>query len=299
MTAAVSAGAGEACDAAGSGGARPGICVLDVDGTLLPGSLGFELARHLAASGANVDLAGLRAVMSAFRTGQVDERTMTVASHRIYATGLSGLAVDDVRAAAAEVWQRTSDQVFDYVRPLIGRLRAAGYRVLLISGSPAEMVEAAAADLGAAASFGAQLATAFGRYLPRLVAAPAMPGGKSRALRMLTGGGPVGPLTAGVQAAGSRAAGMQGGAQAGAQAGTLTVDGPTPPQPAPEVPTCTLALGNTRRDTEILRRVRHPFAFEPDRALARAAAAHGWPVVDRDDALERVGRVAHCTGGAR
>ena len=161
-----------------------------------------------------------------------------------------------VRDAAAAVWREVSGQVFDYARPLIRRLHDAGYRVLLVSGSPAEIVEAAAAGLGADGSAGARLATASGRYLPRILAAPAMPRGKTRALRALTAGEPEGPA-------------------------------------------CTLALGNARSDAEVLRRVRHPFAFEPDRALARAAATHGWPVVGRDDALERVGMILECTGGKR
>jgi phosphoserine phosphatase len=164
------------------------VAVLDVDGTLIPGALGLELARRLAALGAAIDLGELEDLLASYSGGGVGHEAMTRQAHRIYAHGLAGLDVEEVRAAAAVVWRQVADRVFGYARPVIARLGEAGFRVLMISGSPAEVVERAAADLGVEGWRGAALATEGGRYLPRIVSAPAVPGGKLRALRALTGG---------------------------------------------------------------------------------------------------------------
>jgi phosphoserine phosphatase len=221
------------------------VAVLDVDGTLIPGSLGLDLARRLAALGAAVNLAELEHVLGSYGNGDISHEAMTASAHRIYAHGLAGLRVDEVREAAAEVWREASGQVFGYARPLLSTLSGAGFRVLLISGSPAEVVELAAADLGAAGWHGASLETVGDRYLPKIVSAPGLPGGKLRALRALTAAGP----------------------------DTLPVS---------------LAVGNSPTDIALLERAARPYAFEPDRTLHQLAAAKGWPIIDRHNALERI-----------
>jgi HAD superfamily phosphoserine phosphatase-like hydrolase len=221
------------------------VAVLDVDGTLFPGSLGFGLARRLAAQGAAIELTQLEQLLASYRDGHVTHEAIIAATHRIYSHGMAGLLVEEVRQTAAAVWRQAAGQVFDYARPLISRLTAAGFRVLLISGSPAEIVAPAAADLGAAGWYGASLRTEHGRYLPEIVAAPGIPGGKLRALHALTAADP-------------------------------------------ESFADSLAVGNATTDIELLERVRHPYAFEPDQALRKLADTQGWPIVERTNALARI-----------
>jgi phosphoserine phosphatase len=45
------------------------------------------------------------------------------------------------------------------------------------------------------------------------------------------------------------------------------------------------AMGDSSADIEVLQRVGHAVAFEPDAALRLAAVEHGWPVADRHDVL--------------
>jgi HAD superfamily phosphoserine phosphatase-like hydrolase len=230
------------------------VAVFDVDGTLIPRVLGLELARRLAVLGAAIDLAELEDLLGLYGDGELSHEAMTAGAHRIYAEGLAGLGIEEVRAAAAVVWQQVADQVFSYARPVISLLTTAGFRVLLISGSPAEVVELAAAELGVQGWHGASLRTAGGRYLPKIVSAPAMPGGKLQALRALTRARPVDLSSS-------------------------------------------LAVGNAPSDIELLKRVGRPYAFEPDQALRQVAESQSWPIVDRHNAVERIGCPERIGGG--
>jgi HAD superfamily hydrolase (TIGR01490 family) len=156
--------------------------IFDLDGTLIRGALGLELARKLAAATAPIALKELEQVLVEYQRGSISHEQMTRRAHSIYAHGLASLPVGMVEEAANEVWQRAGRTLHHYARPLIAGLRNAGFTVLLISGSPRETVKRAAADLEVDRWSAATLQVRDGRYTTRLTAAPGLVGGKLSAL---------------------------------------------------------------------------------------------------------------------
>lgn len=158
------------------------LAILDMDGTLFPGALGVELARQLAVGGAPVEVEALEQILTTYAHGDMPYPQMTDEAHRIYSQGLTGLSVTEVESAAAAAWRHVRIRLHDYVRPAIRALRSAGFRILLLSGSPEEVVRLAAEDLGVDKWAGAKVAVHDGKYTGELLVAPGLIGQKSRVL---------------------------------------------------------------------------------------------------------------------
>lgn len=164
------------------------VAVLDMDGTLLPGFLGV---RFLEALSAHTDPAAVTAALAAvvsYRRGDTDLSTAAPLIYRHYADALKGVATDVVDAVADTVWQAARPHLFPFVAELLVLLDRHGYRTLLISGSPDEVVTRAGTDLAVSAARGVIAETAGGRYTGELVQVPGLPGGKHAALADLTAG---------------------------------------------------------------------------------------------------------------
>jgi phosphoserine phosphatase len=161
------------------------VAVLDMDGTLVPGALGLDLAQWLLASGVRVEMGRLLDAQRAYRSGQTSYGAMSVTAHQVFAREMAGLRVGCVEKMAARVWLLARTRLFCFVRPLIAGLRRSGHQIVLISGSPQEVVGLAAADLGLDRWAAAALATCGGRYRARLLRAPGLKGGKLHAMREL------------------------------------------------------------------------------------------------------------------
>ncbi|MEE1926860.1 haloacid dehalogenase-like hydrolase [Streptomyces sp. TRM 70351] len=102
-----------------------------------------------------------------------------------YAAAVAGVPYEMLKAASRRAWAVSRPELFDFVVPFLEELRRRGYVAVLISGSPEEAVEVAAADLGIQYSYGARVAVAAGRCLARLERAPGYPGEKLRCLQVL------------------------------------------------------------------------------------------------------------------
>jgi HAD superfamily hydrolase (TIGR01490 family) len=156
--------------------------LFDLDGTLIPGALGLELARKLAADAVPIALEELEQLLVEYQRGSISYEQMTRQAHSIYAHGLAGLPVRTVEEAANQVWQQVSPTLHHYARPLIARLQDAGFTVLLLSGSPRETVKCAAAELEVDRWMATTLQVRDGHYTAHLTAAPSLSGGKLHAL---------------------------------------------------------------------------------------------------------------------
>src|SRR5689334_22680687 len=123
------------------------IAVLDVDGTLIAGTLAGPLPAMLAEAGlAPGDRLGL------LRRAQVasDPQDPRAAArmNELFAAMLTDVPCRAVSAVMADLWQRQRERLFDFTRPLVTTLKEAGYVPLLISGGPQEMVAHLAGELG-------------------------------------------------------------------------------------------------------------------------------------------------------
>ncbi|MFM9607541.1 HAD family hydrolase [Streptomyces niveiscabiei] len=160
------------------------VAVLDMDGTLVPGFLAGTLLRELR----TLPGADHRAVNSAlgvlrrYRDREISHETCARAFYPAYARALRDLPAPLLGELGARAWERHRATLFPYARPLVGLLRAHGLVTCLLSGSPAEAIAPAAADLGVDRFWGASAELCAGVATGRLLSGPALPGGKGAVL---------------------------------------------------------------------------------------------------------------------
>ncbi|WP_159011876.1 HAD family hydrolase [Streptomyces sp. NRRL F-5123] len=161
--------------------------MLDLDGTIHPGTVGAAVLRELvrvravrdnAAGAALAAVADRGAVRKSFR-----DTVETVYAH--YTAAIDGLPHQVLEEAARRAWQECRAGVFPFVRPVLSAAARRGYVTAVVSGSPEEAVAQAASDLGIAHAYGARAETAEGRCRARLLRAPGRPGQKIRCLHDL------------------------------------------------------------------------------------------------------------------
>ncbi|WP_329371850.1 haloacid dehalogenase-like hydrolase [Streptomyces sp. NBC_01483] len=162
------------------------IAVLDVDGTLIAGTLAGPLPTMLAEAGLvpRDRLARLRRAQVASDT---EDPQAAARMNELFAAMLTDVPCRAVSAVTARLWQRQRNRLFAFARPLAAALKEAGYVPLLISGGPQEMVAYLACELGVSLFRGTQFEAADGLFTGR-VAAP-VAGRKDRAAQDLAGVG--------------------------------------------------------------------------------------------------------------
>ncbi|POM23584.1 haloacid dehalogenase-like hydrolase [Actinomadura rubteroloni] len=156
------------------------VAVLDMDGTLVPRTLGLDLLAELVARG-HCDVAVARRVFELARRGGGTDDRLNAAMYGHYHHAVVTTAPERLAAAAERTWSRASASVFPFVADLWALLRRHGHRILIISGSPQEVVAVAARALNADGWRGADL----GRHDDRALLT-ALPGGKTKAFSALT-----------------------------------------------------------------------------------------------------------------
>jgi phosphoserine phosphatase len=168
--------------------AAQAIAVLDLDGTLFPGIAGIEFAVFLAERGlaSSRHVHEIEAVAARHAHGKIDLAPATALVYAHYAKSLRGKEQSNVQRAADEYWSAARDRLFPFSRHLVARLGRLGLCTALVSGSPQEIVHAAAQDLGIPRAAGAVLGTYAGRYTGELLSAPGTRPGKSETLAELT-----------------------------------------------------------------------------------------------------------------
>lgn len=165
------------------------VAVLDMDGTLLRGSLADRMVRALAASG-RCDEQAMRAAQAALRRYSLDGAHTAVGaqdSSRCLGEAVRGLCAALTAELAWQVWEEARQDLHHFARPLVDLLHAHGLSTLLITGCFDPLAQAAAADLGISAARGAVAEVADGRHTGAFLRFPALPGGKFAALREAVG----------------------------------------------------------------------------------------------------------------
>lgn len=250
--------------------------VFDLDGTLHPGTSGLALLSEIAAGGACdpgkaqdvFDFLGERG------PGELHTPAAAERAYHLYGQALAGVQVQQVRHAARRVWGQMRHELFPYVRPLLAAVRAYSYEIIVISGSPHEIVDVVAEDLGFDRSQGAVLATRGGCYSGAVTLASGVPGAKTRILAALTG---------------SRTPDL--GGQRQCDHGVAALPEAQVPGSLAASPAVSIAVGNSAADIDLLHMAGNAIAFEPSAPLATAAARFGWPVTGRHDVADRLLRL--------
>jgi len=126
--------------------------VFDIDGTLIRWQLYHSLTDHLAAHGfiAKEDYRAMKnARMDWKRRAKADafskyERNVI----RMFDLALKKVSPEELEIAAQAVFDEYKDQAYNYTRDLLHELKEAGYFLIAISGSPAEVVSKVATYYG-------------------------------------------------------------------------------------------------------------------------------------------------------
>ncbi|RYZ41885.1 MAG: HAD family hydrolase [Myxococcaceae bacterium] len=163
------------------------LALLDLDGTLYPGTLGVRLLQELMDRGVSGPdaLQAIRSAPADFQAGHEDFFTRASCFYDLLGKVLQGTTFVQVEQAASAVWEREHARLFPFVRPLVTALREADYQLVLVSGSPVEVVRLVAQELGIPLHHAARSESRHGRYTGRVLHRTAMPGGKRQVLSTL------------------------------------------------------------------------------------------------------------------
>lgn len=142
------------------------VAVLDVDGTLYPGALGLQLLQALTADGISDKSKSEEVfkVIDKYRLNEIDFQTMATSAYTLYAEAIAGISETVMQRIAREVWEQERNKLFPFVPKLIDILKNQGYSVVLISGSPNEIVCCLAEEFGILKYQGSIFATHQGKY---------------------------------------------------------------------------------------------------------------------------------------
>ncbi|WP_326778994.1 haloacid dehalogenase-like hydrolase [Streptomyces sp. NBC_01445] len=160
------------------------IAVLDVDGTLIAGTLAGPLPTMLAEAGL-APRDRLTRLRQAQMTSHAENLEAAARMTELFAAMLTDVPCQAVSAVTARLWQRQRARLFAFARPLAAALKESGYVPLLISGGPQEMVAHLACELGVTLFRGTQFEVTDGLFTGRVASAVA--DGKDRAAQDLVG----------------------------------------------------------------------------------------------------------------
>ncbi len=230
----------------GSPGGR-GAVFFDLDGTLLPGSSLFPLARELRRRGLIRlrDLARVGADQAWFRWGRTEREELVERARAMTLAAVRGRSRDAMlEVARAVVQDEVLPRVYARAVQLIKIHRLAGRPVYLATSSPEDYAAIIADELGIDGAIGTLAEVRDGRYTGRLV--------------------------------GSLNRGLEKASRVTAFAREQGVD-----------LSRSVAFTDSVSDLPLLHAVGEPVAVNPDRTLAIVARRMGWPVLDLRPAAGR------------
>ena len=160
------------------------VAVLDVDGTLYPGALGLQLLRTMLWSGTCDDrkVEAVFSILKRYSLREIDHATMAALAYRAYAEAIAGMLTGDLEKFAEQTWEEEKLKFFPFVGELVELFRRRQFIIVLISGSPEEIIRKVATELGVADFWGAVFAAQDGRYTGEILRRPGALGAKSQIL---------------------------------------------------------------------------------------------------------------------
>ncbi|WP_393916533.1 HAD family hydrolase [Halostreptopolyspora alba] len=154
--------------------------ILDLDGTVHPGTVGAEVLRELVQTG-NASQEAASTALAAI-SGRADPSASFYATvetvYSQYAAAIDGIPHHALKNAARFAWRTCRRTVFEFAWPVVSAAAQSGYTTVIISGSPLEAVSEASLDLEISHYYGTQVEVTDGHCRARLERAPGHAGGK-------------------------------------------------------------------------------------------------------------------------
>lgn len=225
------------------------LAIFDVDGTLFNGNLGVEFVKDLISNNTFSKDTG-NSILSwyeKYKSGEVEKSVAVDKWNEFYTKGLTGHRALEIKGIAKSSWERIKGKMYSFPSDLFTFLRDRGYKIVLISGSPIEMVSILGFNYGISDSdiVASTSEIISDRYTGRCVFYPGSPKQKLEALDKYIG------------------------------ESKLEVD-----------LALSLAMGDDERDIELLKRVGFPFAFNPNDTLKDLAISSSINIVSEENVLE-------------
>lgn len=225
------------------------LAILDVDGTLFDGTLGIELLKQLIKRGIFSNQVGSQILYlyNQYKQDQVEKSVVVQKIYDLFAQGIAGQRLNIVATIAQDTWHEVAHNLFAFADQFISQLKSAGFRIILLSGSPIEMIGHLANQLQISSS---DLITGIFEisqdfYTGKIVSYPGSSSDKVSAINRFI------------------------------QTHRLSVDWAN-----------SLAIGDNERDLGILSLVGLPIAFEPNAILAQQAALQHMYIANRNSVID-------------
>ena len=227
------------------------LAILDVDGTLYNGNLGIEFLKSLIKDRVFDEQTGqgIFSLYGKYKNGEIEKSVAVDGIYELFANGLKGKSQDQAGAIAVKTWQEVSSEMYGFATELVNYLKEKGFLVLIISGSPIEMISCLANVLDIDSQYVAagRLEVIDGLYTGNIVTYPGSPEQKVQALEAI-----------------------------------LKRNNINPDRQK------SLAMGDNERDLGLFASVHTPIAFRPNDALRQEAKDRGWLVVDENSVIEEI-----------
>lgn len=229
------------------------LAVFDVDGTLFDGNLGIEYVKVLVQKEIfKKEIGdGIFGWYGRYKNGEVEKSVAVDEIYKLYALGMKGVTTEKASEVASETWLTIKSKMYAFAPEIVQTLKNGGYIVLLLSGSPIEMVQ----NLGELLQIDGQnmvagtLETVDGIYTGNIISYPGSAEQKVEELDKLIN---------------SR----------GLDINWLD----------------SVGMGDNERDFGVLGRVGCPIAFNPSDKLVEKANESGWTVADADTVSEIINK---------
>ncbi len=118
------------------------IAVFDVEGTIYNGNLGIELVKKLINDKLFPPKIGEEIFKwyEKYKNGEVEKIIAVDNSYKLYNQGLKDQSVELILQKAGEIWEIVKERIYPFTKPLMKTLKDNGYEIILLSGSPIEMI---------------------------------------------------------------------------------------------------------------------------------------------------------------
>lgn len=222
------------------------LAVIDVDGTIFLGNVGIEFLKNLIKKKLVSDEMGgkIFSWYGKYEKGKVDKSVAVDEIYKLFAMGMKGKKESEMKKIAKETWSEVSGGLYDFSEFMISFLKNKGFKVILVSGSPVEMVEMVGKhfNIDKKDVIAGRLEVKNGKYTGKIVSYPGSSKQKIVAINSY------------------------------ARKENLSVDFYH-----------SFGMGNNERDRGVLDLVGFPFAFEPNAALRSAAKKGKFTIVNKSN----------------
>lgn len=150
------------------------LAIFDVDGTLFDGNLGIDFVKTLIKNEVfSPEIGeGIFSYFTQYKNGSLEKSVAVDKIYSLYADGMKGNTVTCVSEIAMQTWQSVKKNLFPFAKELVYTLDRAGYEIILLSGSPTEMISILSEELGVKYAVGGTVEVLQDVYTGRVIAYP-------------------------------------------------------------------------------------------------------------------------------